>query len=80
MNNKQLNNKLRELGAQDARQGKPIDTFLTHPLKRHTEQMRAAYEIGWRAHKLLTAKEEATERGYDKLASGWIGTDTEEAL
>jgi hypothetical protein len=41
--------KLRKIGERDARAGKPIEAFYDVPLVRHTEALRASYEIGYRA-------------------------------
>lgn len=41
--------RMRNLGEQDAKAGKPIEAFYDIPKIRHTEGMRAAYEIGYRA-------------------------------
>jgi hypothetical protein len=48
MDNRKMLQRLREMGEEDSRMGKPIDAFQLTPIKRHTERMRAAYEIGWR--------------------------------
>lgn len=43
--------RLRDIGYQDALAGKPIDAFKDVPLARHSESLRAEYEIGYRAAK-----------------------------
>jgi hypothetical protein len=43
---------MREIGAADYLAGKSIDAFFAVDLPRHTESLRAAYEIGWRATRL----------------------------
>ncbi len=48
---KRFHDSLRAQGAADFKAGKPIDAFQALPLKRHTEQARASYEIGWRGAK-----------------------------
>lgn len=41
--------RLRALGVHDAETGLPIDSFYELPLDRHTEALRAEYEIGYRS-------------------------------
>jgi hypothetical protein len=43
--------RMRRLGEEDAKAGKPIEAFYDIPKIRHTEGMRAEYEIGYRAAK-----------------------------
>jgi hypothetical protein len=51
-NFKQQQARMREIGAADYLAGKSIDAFFAVDLPRHTESLRAAYEIGWRATRL----------------------------
>lgn len=60
--NNAISRRLRDTGAQDARAGKPIDAFYDIPKIRHTEGMRAAYEIGYRVVKDEMREEEAARR------------------
>lgn len=48
---KLISQRMRRLGAEDARAGKPIEAFYDIPKIRHTEGLRAEYEIGYRAEK-----------------------------
>ncbi len=49
--------KLREQGEADYKAGKPIGSFFDLPLKRHTEDARGSYEIGWAGAKRECAKQ-----------------------
>jgi len=58
--NWQLQKRLRVLGARDARTGRRIDAFYAlklAPGMRHTEAMRAVYEIGYRAEMVEIRRE-----------------------
>ena len=51
LSNSAMGSRLRLIGEKDARAGKSIEAFYDIPKIRHTEGMRAAYEIGYRAAK-----------------------------
>jgi hypothetical protein len=56
-----VNHRLRIFGARDAREGKPVEAFYKvrlAPSMRHTETLRAAYEIGYRAEKQAMREEQ----------------------
>ena len=53
--------RLRALGVHDAEAGLPIDSFYELPLDRHTEALRAEYEIGYRSVKKQITPQVDTE-------------------
>jgi hypothetical protein len=48
---KKLLSAVKNLGYTDAHAGKSIGSFNEAPLEQHTEQLRGAYEVAWRAGK-----------------------------